>query len=129
MTGPIDVGGCCPMGCGMTLILSGQEWSGEGDVACSNPDCPRPDAVRMLLQNPETEHVVTIREGGFTVEHPLRERLDGALHQCELHQDLQAADGPPEKPGRYRVTRHEPDAVSESYRSGALGGWDFEAVS
>jgi hypothetical protein len=91
-------------------------------------ECPRPDAAASILDHPETEHIVTIRDDGFTVEHPLRERLDGALHECRLHQDFSAAGGPPKRPGCYRVTRHEPDAVSESYRPGPCGGWDFEAV-
>ena len=112
------------MGCGQTLFLSR-----GGYVACSWFECPRPDAATSILDNSETEHVVTIRDDGFTVEHPLRERLDGALHECRLHQDLRASDGPPEKPGRYRVTRHEPDEVSESYRPSPVSGWDFEAVS
>lgn len=115
--------GNCPMGCGETLFLGT-----GGHVTCSRLACPRPTAVDELLAAAETEHIATIHEDGFTVEHPLRERLDGALHDCELHQELQAAGGPPAKPGRYRVVRHEPDAVSESYRSGPLAGWDFEEV-
>lgn len=123
MTQPIEVAGYCPMGCGMTLVLAGQ------NVTCSAPDCPCPDAVFALLQDPETEHVVTIRENGFMVQHPLRERLNGDLHKCELHQELQALGGPPEKPGRYRAVPHEPDADSEPWPGGdALGCWDLERL-
>lgn len=120
----MTIAGYCPMGCGETLVVGE-----DGCPVCTHIDCSRPGALTELLENDETEHVVTIREDGFTVEHPLRERLDGALHECKLHQDLQGADGPPEEPGRYRVVSHQPDAVSESYRLGPVGAWDFEAVS
>lgn len=128
----VPVAGYCPMGCGMTLVLIGQDdaFVGEGNVTCASSNCPRPSAVFELLQDLETEHVITIREDGFTVQHPLRERLDGALHECELHQELRALGGPPEEPGRYRATRHEPDLDSEPFRgSDALGRWDLEELT
>lgn len=93
------VRGHCPMGCGETLILD------DGYVTCSRTgprSCPRPDAVATLLEDPETHHIVQIREDEFTVRHPLRERLDDALMDCDM-QWIAALDGPPRKPGRYRV--------------------------
>jgi Family of unknown function (DUF6085) len=92
------VQGCCPMGCGETLFLG----SG-GYVTCSLDLCPAPDAASRLLATRETDHLVEIGADGFNVQHPLRERLDGALFGCDLHIRLTALDGPPLKPGRYRV--------------------------
>ncbi len=96
------VGGYCPMGCGATLYLGG-----AGAVACSSTGCPRPAAVDELLQDRETEHIVVLGESEFTVRHPLRERLDDELMTCDLHQRIARSDGPPEPPGRYRVTHEE----------------------
>lgn len=94
-----NVAGYCPMGCGQTLFL------GEGGhVTCSWAQCPRPEAVDELLADREIEHVVELGHTGFGVQHPLRERLDGALFECELHQLISEEEGPPEEPGhRYRV--------------------------
>lgn len=95
----VSVAGYCPMGCGQTLFVGG-----AGCVTCSYIGCPRPSAVDELLADGETEHIVTIREDGFTVQHPLRERLDDDLHECELHQELQAGGCMPAwELGRYRV--------------------------
>lgn len=116
------VEGYCPMGCGQTLFL------GEGGrITCSWIECPRPAAVDELLADHETEHVVTIGLRSFAVQHPLRERLDGELHRCELHQELSAADGPPAKPGRYRAVR-KADPDSEALGSVTLGNWALEAM-
>lgn len=94
---PARVDGYCPMGCGRTLFLGG-----GGLVTCSFIRCPRPDAVADLLADKETEHVVGFDEDGFTIRHPLRERLDDAVMTCELHAYIAGLDGPPVRPGRYR---------------------------
>jgi hypothetical protein len=72
--------------------------------------CPEPNAVDLILNDPETEHVVLVGEENFTIMHPLRERLtqvkanfDPELFDCELHCWLSAQSGPPFKPGRYRA--------------------------
>ena len=95
-----DVTGSCPMGCGHTLFLAD-----GGFITCSYVHCPRPDAVADLLADTETEHIVEFRPDTFTVRHPLRERLDDALMDCQLHNHIQGLDGPPAQPGRYRA-RH-----------------------
>jgi Family of unknown function (DUF6085) len=92
------VAGYCPMGCGATLFLGSAGW-----VTCSDLECPVPDAVATLLEDPETEHIVQLGPTEFTIKHPLRERLDDALMSCELHAWLASRSGPPVKPGRYRV--------------------------
>lgn len=98
MTYPMPkVAGECPMGCGATLFLG----SG-GHVTCSLIGCPRPTAADELLHL-TTDHAVIFDDHGWTVEHPARERLDGAMHLCALHQHLRSLDGAPVAPGRYRV--------------------------
>ena len=105
------VTGYCPMGCGQTLFVG----SG-GYVTCSWVDCPRPDAVAELLSERETEHIVVLEEGTFSIQHPLRERLDGDLFTCSLHEWLSEQDGPPEEPGRYRVREPYGDSLWERLR-------------
>jgi hypothetical protein len=116
------------MGCGETLVLdTALTRRDSGRLWCSSPDCPQPTAAHGVLSNDETEHVVVFDERGFSIQHPLRERVEDALFECGLHEDMRALDGPPGPPGRYRATRHEPDAYSESYRGGEIG-WDFERI-
>lgn len=114
MTGAADgrhVEGCCPMGCGKTLFLAD-----GGYVTCSFIRCPRPDAVADLLADRETEHIVTFGEEGFTIRHPLRERLDDALLDCDLHSWCRDLGGPPVQPGKYRARLNQ-------------GRWTWEAIS
>lgn len=93
-----DVAGYCPMGCGETLsVMDG------GHVTCRRLECPRPDAVSEILADRETEHLVTFSPTAFTVRHPLRERLDDALMDCELHEFIAALPGPPVSSGLYRA--------------------------
>lgn len=90
------VQGYCPMGCGDTLFLG----SG-GHITCSYIGCAEPDAVSTLLDDPETRHVVEFEETGFTIRHPIRERLRDQLMDCKFHEHVAALSGPPVKPGRY----------------------------
>lgn len=93
------VNGYCPMGCGTTLYVDG------GMVSCSNLNCPRPNAVSEILSDKETEHIVVVGQKDFTVKHPLRERLDNELLECNLFEHLESLDGPPVPAGEhYRVT-------------------------
>src|SRR5690242_8844210 len=107
------VQGHCPMGCGETLFL------GEGGhVTCSYINCPRPTAVDELLADSETEHIVVIGEETFSIQHPLRERLDGELHDCALHLDLSLARDyvAAQKVGVYRAHRcAEPEIRDGEY--------------
>jgi hypothetical protein len=105
------VQGYCPMGCGQTLFLG----SG-GYVTCSWAKCPRPTAVADLLEDKETEHLVELGATSFSVQHPMRERLDGELFRCDVHERIAALDGPPREPGTYRV--YVPDN----------GTWAWEAT-
>jgi hypothetical protein len=96
----VRVDGYCPMGCGETLSAFEATHS---PVTCSSPDCPKPDAVAVILSNPETEHVVNLSAFDFTIWHPLRERLDNELLNCDLHGWLRSFSGPPAPVGTYRA--------------------------
>lgn len=93
-----DVKGYCPMGCGQTLFLA----SG-GHITCRLDVCPNPTAVDDILAWPEHEHVVTFASKDFTILHPLRERLNNELVNCDLHAFCRHLDGPPVEPGNYRA--------------------------
>jgi hypothetical protein len=97
-----QVKGHCPMGCGETLFVA----SG-GYLTCSYVTCPRPDAVATLLEDRETEHVVVFDNDGWTVRHPLRERLDDALLICRIHNDIDQLRGPPAQLGTYRAWKQD----------------------
>lgn len=96
------VAGYCPMGCGRTLIAGA-----SGRVTCSSPRCLNPEAVHNLLAEKETEHVVVLRPTDFTVQHPLRERLDGQLLRCSVYARIAGGDGPPARRGTYRVLEED----------------------
>jgi len=87
------------MGCDEGLII------GEaGRLWCGNLLCPRPDAAARILEDDEAEHLVTFTEHGFTIRHPLRERLDDELMRCLLHEWCATlAPGRIPPPGRYRA--------------------------
>ena len=96
----VDVVGFCPA-CGHESLHVV-----DGKVVCARRiRCPRPDAAHVLLQDPEPGHLVEIKDDGFTVRHPLIERLDDAFMDCALHACLHALPGPPVPLGRYRVAR------------------------
>lgn len=124
------VRGYCPMGCGETLTLGASSPALDSPrlIVCSAPDCPDPEAVDKILADEETDHIVIFLEGRrFSLQHPLRERIDGELHDCELHRWLVENATPVEAPGKYRVSVHHPDGYSESYRPGE-GPWDWERI-
>ncbi|MFJ6730019.1 DUF6085 family protein [Streptomyces sp. NPDC091281] len=113
MTGHLPVAGNCPMGCGETL----QRQAAVGTLICTAAACPRPDAVAHILREREIEHIVQFDADGFTIRHPLRERLDDALMQCELHRHCARRWGPPDDgAGRFRAIRRGP------------GNWVFQRV-
>jgi hypothetical protein len=99
------------MGCGKTLFLAD-----GGYVTCSYIHCPRRDAVAGIIADREISHIVEFGDDGFTIRHPLRERLDDALMSCALHEYIAGLGGPPVKPGRYRA-------------HGAGSQWSWEPLS
>lgn len=78
------VAGYCPA-CGQAKLLLHKV---SGEVRCSNEECSRRDAVFQLLQDHEIEHVVRVDGDGFTIRHPLRERIDGDLFGCGMLKEL-----------------------------------------
>lgn len=93
----MHVYGFCPMGCGETLFVDG------GHIKCCNLQCPRDTAVDEILAEPETGHLAKMTRRDFSLVHPLSERLDHQLLNCELNQYLTELGGPPVEPGFYRV--------------------------
>lgn len=90
------------MGCGPHLhVMSG------GLIMCLAKDCPDPGAVTQIISDPETLDVVQIDEDGFSILHPLRERLGGGLFDCPVNRALAAMPEPPALPGRYRAALGE----------------------
>lgn len=90
------------MGCGQTLVI------GTGrHITCARAFCPNPAAADQILESgKETQHLVDLDNSGFSILHPLRERLDddeGGLWGCALHSHIQSLSGPPVPPGRYRA--------------------------
>lgn len=77
----------------------------EGHLTCPAVECRRPTAADELLDDQEIAHVVTLGDTEFTIRHPLHERLDDRLMECDLHRYLADLSGPPWAPGRYRVQR------------------------
>lgn len=116
----VKVAGYCPMGCGSTLMLDD-----AGHLLCTWVSCPRPEAADLVLADREAEHQVELRADGFTVKHPLRERLDDQLVTCPLASWVEQQGGPPMPPGRYRV-RQLADPELGSFWS---AGWSWEALS
>lgn len=101
------------MGCGETLAVF--PWGQRMVIECQAPQCSRPTAVRELLRDTETEHRVVIDDDGFTIRHPLRERLDEALLQCDFHVYLSRIPSDLVDPGSYRAVR-------------SVSGWNFERI-
>jgi hypothetical protein len=93
-----QIRGYCPACGGTSLFIAA-----GGHITCSRIDCTEPDAADRILDDRETQHIVTLGEGDFTIRHPLIERVDDRLMECRLHSDLVELSGPPRQPGRYRV--------------------------
>lgn len=108
----MPVTGYCPMGCGESL-----QRTPVGAIACTSPRCPRSDAVDTILSDQETGHVVQFDPDGFTIRHPLRERLDDHLMHCDLHRFCAGLPGPPSDGcGRYEATES------------GIDGWVFRRI-
>jgi hypothetical protein len=89
----------CPMGCGNTLHVMA-----SGGIQCLLKGCPDPHSVQKILGQPESHlDVVQIDEDGFSILHPLRERIEGNLFDCPVNRDILARGAPPALPGKYRA--------------------------
>lgn len=99
MTG-IAIAGHCPA-CARRTLFAGH----EGNIICTHALCPDPTVLTELLDQRRPErHVAWFDEEDWTLEHPLRCRIDG-LADCEVHAAKVDLAGPPaEGLGRYEVT-------------------------
>lgn len=92
------VRGRCPA-CGWVGLFIGD----GGHITCSQVDCPNPSAADDILSDGETEHLVTFTDEGWTIRHPLRERIDDQLTKCALNDVCRDLSGPPPQLGTYRA--------------------------
>lgn len=72
----------CPV-CGCELRVYG-----TGQLVCTLLECPRPTAAAELLSEGETEHILVLEPGSYSLKHPIRERLDDALLTCWVGQHV-----------------------------------------
>jgi hypothetical protein len=93
------------MGCGATLTLSP-----DGAVTCSNTECPDPRAVKTILANPHTDHLVVLTPNEVNVQHPLKERADGSLLACAIGRAIFEAGRSALEDGTYSVRVTDPEA-------------------
>jgi Family of unknown function (DUF6085) len=104
----IDIQGYCPA-CGEAkLQVSSQQ---GGVVYCNEPNCPKPDAAHKILQDQEREHVLRLDDDGWTLKHPLRERLNSDLFDCPtttaLADLIERTDIENTAKGKYRVVDNQ----------------------
>lgn len=98
----VPLEGFCPT-CGMRTLCM-ENALPLNRIICTSGACPDPHSAQRILQDAQTDHLVDFGGAGFTIRHPLRERLDDALMDCELHLALMGMPGPPEgRPGKFRV--------------------------
>lgn len=119
----INVQGECPMGCGPRLHLN----PGTGMIICINKTCPRPTAVSDLLKHPPVHHKVEVDFSGFAIKHPLFERIEDKLFECDLQRYLADCDGPPASAGVYRV-RTVPEEPVTAPGLTMVDGWLWEKI-
>lgn len=104
--GATEINGHCPMGCGETLWA---RWgpAGSASIECGSPNCPRPDALNIILADARVDaHIVVFEPESFSIQHPIKERLEGDLFTCPLFISIAKMDGPPAAPGRYTAVEH-----------------------
>lgn len=77
------INGYCPQGCGETLDVNA-----AGNVMCVNATCPEPYTIADILQDPETEHIITCYSDSWSMKHPLRERLNDELLTCAAGEEV-----------------------------------------
>jgi hypothetical protein len=100
----IDIRGYCPA-CGAAKL---QAMSHVGIVHCTNPECPRLQAIHEILSTPVIDHLLVTHDRSWTLVHPLIERLDNAMLGCTVGDKvsfmMQTQSGPAEDDAVYRVT-------------------------
>lgn len=97
----LPVKGACPICDASMLTLSR-----AGDIVCTNRQCDDPRAITTLLTTSSPAHIVKLTHTGYRVMHPLIERLDETLFDCELDKHMAVQIAPPQASGLYAV-HHE----------------------
>ena len=122
------MGGHCPA-CGQQQVVVDHDY---GTIACKAPGCPEPDALEKILADPRIHtHVVKVgRYGGWTIRHPLIERLDDRLFDCDLPRYMNDEDPVGshviEPDTQYVATRYHADT---SAAGGPIDTWSFARVT
>ncbi len=112
------VNGCCPSCGGRQLFVFD-----DGQLLCRQEGCALPSAASQILnQGGETGHILESRNDGWTIMHPLRERLEGALFRCEVADTVNTI-GPPAMLGYYRILA---TTGTGAVRAGHGTGTDWE---
>lgn len=106
----IQLTGFCPA-CGREGLVTGE----GGGITCFAAGCPRPTAVTELLADRETAHIVMFDQRGYTIRHPLWERLDDALMTCSLH--------------AYCLLNRQPDGRYRASQTGTARRWAWEPIT
>lgn len=72
-------------------------------------------AAGYRFVDPDEAHVIDLRDGGWTISHPLSCRAGGAagLFDCEVNRaaETQLREPPPLSPGRYKVVLEDGEIV------------------
>lgn len=90
-------------------------WRDPAEVAQYNSTELARQAIGKLIEKfpalrdlDNTEHILVVREGRFTLQHPIIERLRGDLFECHMHKLLSDQKTAPHD-GRYYVSQDEWD--------------------
>jgi hypothetical protein len=78
----MDTGMWCPMGCDAKLVMLTE----TGLLECPGKNCPDKYAVSKLLtrESATTKHIVTLHTDHWSAKHPLSERIDNKLLNCQI---------------------------------------------
>lgn len=81
----------CPA-CQFYLYAVSPPYPNSGSVAvlkCLHPECPHPDGLQEMLTSPgfaePAKHKAFLHEDGWSVTHPLIERITGEILTCPIH--------------------------------------------
>lgn len=121
------IGNCCVCGqFSLQVIIDIDKDTGLNHtrIQCKYIDCPDPLAWSKLIKEAYyPEHIVNLETDTFSVQHPIRERLQASrpLFECGLHTWIAARDRPPAPLGMYSVS-WDPENPDET--NFTLIGWN-----
>lgn len=119
------LGTYCPS-CGEESLYVIQPQNANIFLECRNEKCTRREAVMRVLRDREIGHIVLFSDvDAFSMQHPIRERIDSELLDCELMRYLSEHGAPSLLfgPGKYRAI---PSAVrgGDTTKLGVHEVWD-----